>query len=318
MENQAEEHKLLIVSKDFEVYEQLLIQARLPKLSIKAFDDPQEAFRSGEDCDLLFGEPSLICQVLNLLPSLKWCQSSWAGVEPMLVSDLRRDYILTNARNVYGAMMSEYVFGYLLLIERRILQRWQSQLKRMWDESPSGVLQGKVIGLLGVGSIGSHLAATAHHFGMKVFGYTQKSETCPDVDRYFHGNALLDFASKLDYLVSSLPGTNSTKGIINRDLLSALPKHSWLVNIGRGNAVDESALAEALTSSSIAGAVLDVFKEEPLYEDHPLWRTPNTFITSHTAARNYPPDIAALFIENYKLFIAGKPLRYQVKFDQQY
>src|SRR4030042_5604540 len=192
-----EGHRLLILSKDFEEFKQIIIKAGLPNLSILAVDNPDEAIKLGHECNLLFGEPSLIYQVLNHLPYLRWCQTTWAGVEPLLASDLRRDYTLTNARNVYGAMMSEYVFGYLLFIERRILSRWQSQLNWKWDERPSGTLKDKVIGLLGVGTIGSHLATTAHHFGMRVNGYTHNSETCRDVDQYFHEDAILDFVRNL-------------------------------------------------------------------------------------------------------------------------
>jgi phosphoglycerate dehydrogenase-like enzyme len=311
-------HKLLILSKEFEIYQQLIEQAKLPELSILAVDNPEKAIEIGADCDLLFGEPSLISKVINHLPGIMWVQSSWAGVEPILATGLRRDYVLTNARKVYGEMMSEYVFGYLLMIERKILPRWQSQLKGKWDDRPHGTLKGKVIGLMGVGTIGSHLAKTAHHFGMRVYGFTRQSETCQEVDRYFHSGEILDFTAELDYLVNSLPGTPDTKRFIEASFLSALPRSAWLVNIGRGSTVDEPALVDALNSGSIAGAILDVFLEEPLTADHPLWKTPNTFITSHTAAINYPPDIAALFIENYKLLIKGMPVLYRVNIEQHY
>jgi phosphoglycerate dehydrogenase-like enzyme len=308
MENQSELHQLLILSKDFEVYRALIEQMKLPGLSIRAVKEPNDALNIGGECDLLFGEPSLISKVVNYLPCIKWIQASWAGVEPLLVSNMRRDYFLTNARNVYGPMMSEYVFGYMLMIERRILTRWQSQFSGKWEDSPSSSLKGKIIGLMGVGTIGTHLAATAKHFGMQVYGYTYQTEKCSEVDKYFHGDTRLDFAADLDYLVCTLPGTPSTKDIVNGAFLAAIPQRAWLVNIGRGSIVDESALIEALNNKSLAGAVLDVFMEEPLPRTHPLWSTPNTFITFHTAARNYPPDIASLFIENYRLLIQGKPL----------
>jgi phosphoglycerate dehydrogenase-like enzyme len=211
-------------------------------------------------------------------------------------------------------MMCEYVFGYLLLIERRILNRWQSQLKGKWDNSSTGTLKDKLFGLLGVGTIGSKLAETAHHFGMRVYGYTRKSETCTDVDRYFHGESLCDFAANIDYLVCTLPGTPATNRIVDAEFLGALPPKAWLVNIGRGSTVNEDALVNSLNDGSLAGAILDVFEEEPLPPDHALWYTPNTFITSHTAALNYPADIASIFINNYKLFIQGEPLLYQVNF----
>lgn len=318
MNKNHEIHRLLILSKDSTVYKRLIEQAGLPNLSILEENDPTKAIAFGSECDLLFGEPSLLSQVVNQLPNLHWCQSSWAGVEPLLVPGLRKDYILTNARNVYGSMMSEYVFGYLLLIERQIIQRWQSQLNQIWEDKPTGSLKGKVIGLLGVGTIGSHLAATAHHFGMQVLGYTRMSEACQNVDQYFHGDEILNFSRKLDYLVCSLPDTPATKEIVDEKILSSLGSRAWLINIGRGSTLDEMALVKALKCGTIAGAVLDVFNEEPLPKDHPLWYTPNTFITSHTAAKNYLPDIAGLFIENYKLFINGRALQHQVRFENFY
>jgi phosphoglycerate dehydrogenase-like enzyme len=256
--------------------------------------------------------------VVNILPKIKWVQTTWAGVEPLLANDMRRDYLLTNARNVYGSMMSEYVFGYLLLIERKILPRWQSQLSGKWDDRPHGTLKGKKLGLMGVGAIGSHIAGTAKHFGMRVLGFTRQSESCDYVDQYFHDEAWTDFAADLDYLVCTLPGTASTRGILDCTFLAALPQKAWLINVGRGSTIDEPALIEALNNGSLAGAVLDVFTQEPLPGDHPLWSTPHTFITSHTAARNYLPDIASLFIENYQRYIQGQPLLYQVDFELGY
>ena len=318
MKNNSIRHSLLIVSKHFETYQQLIEPAHLPGLSILAFNEPDRAIHSANGCDLVFGEPSLVSQVVNYLPHLKWVQANWAGVEPLLAPGLRRDYILTNARNVYGPMMAEYVFGYLLMIERRILQFWQAQLEKKWEELPSGTLKGKLLGLLGVGTIGAYLASTAGAFGMKTYGYTRQSEACSDVDKYFHGDSWRAFAADLDYLVCSLPGTPGTKSVLNTDLLSALPPKTWLVNVGRGSTVDEPALVNALNKGALAGAILDVFWEEPLPLEHPLWSTPNTFITAHVAARNYPPDLASIFIENYKLFIQAQPLLCQVDFERGY
>ena len=113
---------------------------------------------------------------------MRWAQSTWAGVEPLLDPSLRRDYALTNARGVFGALMSEYVFGYLIAHERRMLEKHALQEAGRWDQAPPGTLRGKRIGLLGVGSIGAALARTAKHFGMRVKGYTRASEGCPDVD----------------------------------------------------------------------------------------------------------------------------------------
>ncbi|MFZ5819220.1 MAG: D-2-hydroxyacid dehydrogenase [Chloroflexota bacterium] len=302
-------HKLALLSKQADEYRRLLEAASLPDLEIVAAPAP--------DCDLAFGEPVLIRERLSKLPGLRWAQSTWAGVEPLLDPSLRRDYTLTNARGVFGPLMSEYVFAYLLLHERRILGRIQSQQECHWDPSETGVLRGKTLGLLGVGSIGCHLAATARHFGMEVRGFTRAGETCPHVSAYHH-NDLPSFAAGLDYLVCTLPGAPGTRRLVDAALLEALPAHALFINVGRGSVVDEPALAAALSSGKIAGAVLDVFEQEPLPSSHIFWETPNLLLTFHTAAPSFPEDIAGLFIENYQLLLDGKPLRYQVDFERGY
>ena len=303
-------HKLLILAELADQYRTLVEEAQLPDLVIESAPT--------SEIDIVLGEPSRIKAALASLPALSWSQSIWAGVEPLLDPASRRDYILTNARGVFGGLMSEYILGYLLAYERRIFQRLEDQKNKRWDDSDTGTLRGKTIGLLGVGSIGADVARTAKFFGMTVRGYTMGSETSSDVDKYYHGNDLLDFATGIDYLVNILPNTKDTRKIINADLLNILPSHALVINVGRGPAVDESALLEALNQNKIAGAVLDVFEKEPLPKDHPFWTTPNLLITFHTAAPSLAQDIAKIFIENYKLFIEGKPLKYQVDFDKGY
>ena len=308
-------HKLLILSQDENKYRALIEGARLVNLEV--------ANQPADDVDIALGEPSLIKVALASLPALSWAQSIWAGIEPLLDPTLRRDYILTNARGVFGELMSEYVIGYLLAHERKIFQRFEAQKNKNWEDSDTRTLRGKTIGLLGVGSIGAEVALTAKFFGMNVRGYTVESETSTHVDRYYHptlesDSLLSDFASGLDYLVNILPNTKDTRKIINADLLNALPSHALVINVGRGPAVDESALIGALSQNKIAGAVLDVFEQEPLSKDHPFWTTPNLLITFHTAAPSLPEDITNLFIENYELFIEGKLLKYQVDFEKGY
>ncbi len=311
--------KVLLLSRYADEFRRLIEAADLPALEkLAATKDAAEALTLGSDFDVVFGEPALIRLVLAALPNLRWVQSIWAGVEPLLDPSLRRDYVLTNARGVFGALMSEYVFGYLLLHERRIFERFQAQQEKHWDHTRTGSLRGKTIGLLGVGSIGAHLAQTAKHFGMTVRGYTRSSEACPAVDVYYHGSALLDFATGLDYLVSVLPNTASTRRIVDAPLLDCLPAHAVFINVGRGATVDEFALIDALENHKLALAVLDVFEQEPLPTDHPFWRTSNLLMTFHTSAPSFPADLSQLFIENYQRYANGQPLLHLVDFERGY
>ena len=300
---------LLILSHDADEYRILIEKANLPDLHIVS---------EYAQADIALGEPKAIRDALPLLSRTKWIQAIYAGVEPLVDPAQRRDYVLTNARSVFGGLMSEYVFGYLLFLEKRILDRIQAQQTREWRRTEPGVLRGKTLGLLGVGSIGAHLAGTAKHFGMGVKGFTRSSEDSPQVDQYFHGDQLLEFAVELDYLVVVLPRTSDTNKIVDEAVLHALPRHAVLINVGRGNAVDEPALAKALNEGRLAAAVLDVFDQEPLPQEHPFWRTPNLYMSYHTSAISYPEDITRVFIENYLLYIAGKPLKYVVDFARGY
>lgn len=310
--------KLLIISRHAEVYRQLLETAELPDLEIVTATNVTEAEAIGLDCEIVLGEPKLVQPILMKLNNLRWAQSMYAGVEQFLDPSLRRDYVLTNARNVFGGLMSEYVFGYLLNHERRIFDRYRAQREHRWDSSTTGMLRGKTIGLLGVGSIGAVIAKTAKHFGMTVHGYTRSSEDCSDVDAYYHGKDLLAFANNLDYLVSVLPNTSETHHIVDASLLNALPARAIFINVGRGGAVDESALIGALESKQIAGAVLDVFDQEPLPKEHPFWGTPNLLMTFHTSAPSLPEDIVRIFRENYLRYLRGEELKYKVDFERGY
>jgi len=303
-------HKLLILSQDENKYRALIEEARLSHLEF--------ATQPAADVDIVLGEPNPIKAALAALPALVWAQSIWAGIEPLLDPASRRNYTLTNARGVFGGLMSEYVIGYLLAHERKIFKRLEDQKNKSWDELETGTLRGKTIGLLGVGSIGAEVARAAKFFGMKVRGYTRTSETSADIDQYYHDAHLQEFAKGLDYLINILPNTVDTRKIIDANLLNALPSRALVINVGRGQAVDESALITALAQNKIAGAVLDVFDREPLPKDHPFWTTPNLLMTFHTAAPSLPEDLAKIFIENYKLFIQGKPLNYQVDFERGY
>ena len=315
---------LHILASNADEYARLIESVHLPNLHITA---------SPEDSEIILGEPRLIREALPHLSHPKWIQSIYAGVESLMDSSLRRDYVLTNARGVFGELMSEYVIGYLLAHEKKIFQRLQAQQANRWDRFESGMLRGKTLGLLGVGSIGAHLAGVAKAFGMQIWGYTKESETSTNVDRYFHPDilesdsnlsmqerapALQRFAAGLDYLIVILPRTKDTDHIVNTDLLDAMPSHAILINVGRGNAVDEPALVDALTQRKIAGAILDVTEKEPLPADHPFWTTPNLLLTFHTSAISYPEDLVKLFSENYQLYMAGQPLKHRVDFERGY
>jgi len=306
---------VLIVSDDAKIYDELLMAKQL---NIKATVYTNETlFSILQDANIVFGSPSRIKPLLPSLPALQWVQSSWAGVEPLLTDDVRQDYILTNMRGVFGELMGEYVLGYLLAHEKRLFAQMKAQKNKQWDETIVGRLRGKTIGIMGVGTIGAHVAKMCKLFGMRVYGYTHKSENSSDVDVYYHDN-LVDFVRELDYLVNILPNTPHTQNIINSTIFEGLPNHALFINVGRGSAVDEQALLHALHHEQIAGAVLDVFQQEPLPTSHPFWETPNLHMTFHTAALSHPEDVVGVFVDNYTRWVNNTPLQYQIDFQQGY
>lgn len=308
---------LLILSSRAPAYAQL-VRAALPDLPLLATTDPTHARAEGAGCPIVLADPGLLRPILDDLRRLQWVQSTWAGVDALLHEGLRRDYVLTNVRGVFGPAVAEYVLGYAIMHERLGWQRFRAQQEARWNQTPPGSLQGKTLGILGVGSIGAHLAAAVKPFGLRVLGYTSHSEDCAAVDRYYHGGELHAFAAACDYVVCTLPNTPQTRHLIDAAFLAAMPAHAVLINVGRGATVDEAALVAALERGNIGGAVLDVFEHEPLPPDHPLWRLPNVLITSHTAAVSFPEQIAPLFIDNYRRWAVGEPLLHRVDFAAGY
>jgi len=237
----------------------------------------------------------------------------------LLAADTRRDYMLTNTRGLFGPSMSEFVFAYALMLERQVLHKMAAQRAHRWDGAWTGSLRHKRLGLLGVGSVGAHVAATAKHFGMEVHGFTRASERCEHIDAYYHGaEQLAAFCHDLDYLVCTLPATPQTRGLVDAQLLAALPARCVLMSVGRGAVVEEAALVAALREGRLAAAVLDVCEVEPLPSQHVLWETPNVYLTAHTAAPSYPLAVWELLRDKLVRFLAHEPLSHVVDFDRGY
>jgi phosphoglycerate dehydrogenase-like enzyme len=286
-------------------------------LTVKACLSAEQALDEYDGEAILFGNPDMIGRLLPTMPAVEWVQSSWAGITPLLALD-RRDYVLTGVKDVFGPQMSEYVMGYLLAHELKVLERIKAQREHRWLETRSGALEGKQIGIMGSGSIGQHVAKTAAYFGMTVSGLSRSGTPVEYFENMFNISEKEGFLNELDYLVTALPHTTDTDNLIDSAALSLLPNHAYLVNVGRSNVIDDEALMQALRNKTLAGAVLDVFDEEPIPEASGLWDTPNLSITAHIAAISDPLLIVPIFVENYRRFVGGKPLNYIIDFDAGY
>jgi len=286
-------------------------------VAVKTCTSEDEALENYSGQRILFGNPAMIAAILPQMPEVDWVQSTWAGVTPLTTLD-RRDYTLTGVKDVFGPQISEYVMGYLLAHELKVLERMDEQRLGNWFDAPSGVMHGKRLGIMGTGSIGAHIARTAGAFGVNAVGLNLSGEASAGFDEVMPVTRLHEFLDGLDYLVATLPQTNSTEKLLDKAALKKLPAHAYFVNVGRGNVVDDEALVGALQNRELAGAALDVFDEEPIPQGSSLWHAPNLSITAHIAAISHPSLIAPIFVENYQRYHAGQPLKYVIDFDKGY
>ena len=307
----ADPNVLLILSRNAARYGGLIDSAGLTGLErhvSECVDDAREAARRAT---IVLGDPPLVSGILADAPNLRWIQSTFAGVDALLPLP-REGILLTHVKGVFGPLMSEYVFGYIIALTRNLFEMRENQMRGAWCEMPYRSLSGKRIGICGTGDIGRHLSRTARHFGMEVWGYRRSIRPCPDVDRIFYRDDFAVFLAGADVVVITLPLTSATRGLFDEKAFAAMKETAVLINVGRGPVVSEADLARAIQGGRIRGAVLDVFETEPLPPDSPLWTLPGVFITPHQAAFSFAEDIAAIFLENYRRFTAGDPLKYVV------
>ena len=308
-------HKLLLLTKVNQQYRDLIEALELPNL-VLLNDDPRYLI----EADIWLAEPKLAAPLLPHAKNLKWLQSSFAGIEALMSPRGRKDYLLTNIKGIFGPLMSEYVFGYLLAhIRSHDFYRLQQRQKHWQVESPPySSLQNMRLLLLGTGSIAQYLAKTAQHFGMHVTGINSSGNTVDSFDAIKTMPTLGEALTKADVVVNLLPSTPATRNILNADMLATLKPDAILFNVGRGDALDLDALNNQLIANPSQQAILDVFTQEPLPNSHPIWERENTIITPHMSALSQPEQIVTQFSQNYHRYLAGKPLANVIDFNKGY
>ncbi|MBX2822766.1 MAG: D-2-hydroxyacid dehydrogenase [Rhodothermaceae bacterium] len=311
-------NRLLILSDKSQEYAEALISHKLEGLEIHLANDTNIDPALLAETDIILGRPDLTVKILNHTQKVRWIQSSFAGIEPFCDSGIPNGCVLTGVKEIFGPLMSEYVFGYILALERNIFQMRQNQFSATWEKIPYRSLSELTIGICGLGSIGKHLATTASHFGMTVLGLSRSGAPTPNVDRTYPTSEILPFVPPLDYLVCVLPNTDETRHIVNEQVIQRMKSSAVLINVGRGATVDEQAVSKALKNGELRAAVLDVFEEEPLDASSPLWGLKNAYITPHNSATTPPRGIVNIFCENYHRYRQGKPLKYIIDLDRGY
>jgi len=298
-------HKLLIYHKDAKLYEEILSK-RLPHLEICSASQPEKAIPFIKEAEILltWGIPD---ELLKEAENLTWFASLGAGNEHLVNNPLIPKSIPFTKATVYGEMMAEYVFAYLLYFLRDLPKYFRSQKKRVWEQTRPERLRGKTMGILGLGSIGKEIAERGKQFGMNILGVKRNPESVEHVDQVFCPKDLEKMIPLADILVNTLPLTKETYRFLGERELRLMKEGAILFNIGRGKTIDQNALIKNLKAGSIR-AVLDVFEEEPLPPESELWDLENVIITPHVSGINLPEEICEEFIRNYERWVRGKPL----------
>ena len=243
--------------------------------------DALDAFFFSED---LYYLPESFGAFLSLLESSPptWMQTASTGVDHALFASLLQSgAIVTNSPGVHGSAIAEYVFAYILSHAKRLPQHAANQSDHQWTPLESVELAGQTLGIVGYGGIGEACAKLARAFGMKTIATKRRPPSNQYLDQHVAPERLHELLEASDYVVLCCPLTDQTMNLLDADALAAMQAHALLINVARGRVVDHDALADALKSRAIAGAVLDVAPLEPLQPDSPLWDLPNCRITPH-------------------------------------
>ena len=263
-------------------YKQMLLE-RFPQLTINVVGHHSDVDPYIADTDILLCfSPPMADHVVRDGKKLKWIQALGTGVDNIVdLPSLAPEVVVTNVRGIHGAPVSEATIAFMLSLARDMPRSVHAQGRRDWERWPARLLAGKTVGILGVGLIAEYLAPICKALGMTTVGITGSPRPTPGFDRMAKRDDLVAVAPELDFLVALVPMSEETRNIIGAKVFAAMKPSAYLVNVARGGVVDEPALIKALEAGEIAGAGLDVFSEEPLPADNPLWKTKNLTIFPH-------------------------------------
>ena len=303
-----------------------------------AFEDIPENLRNS--VEILYGWGRSIAEA-HRFPNLKWIQAHSAGINIMLDKPVwQSQVILTTSSGIHSIPMAEQALAMMLAFRWKLLQMFQLQRQTEWPEGrwekfAMPELRGSTVGIVGYGSIGRELARLSQAIGMRVLalnrsgqrsrgaGYVIPGTGDPDAvipEKIYSTGGLFDMLPACDYVVLLTPLTSDNYHFFNAEAFSRMKPTAFFFNLGRGAVVDELALVDALRRGQIAGAGLDVFEQEPLPPDSPLWQLNNVIIFPHVGGftPHYDDRACDLFAENLRRYLAGEPLLNLVERERGY
>jgi D-2-hydroxyacid dehydrogenase (NADP+) len=293
---------------------------KLTNVSELARDERKGNAIAKKQLDALLAEAEVIYgftfpeNVIARAPKLKWIQTMSAGVDRLLDDKFRRSsVIMTNVSGIHATPIGEFVLGLMLMFAKQSPLCFQLKQGRQWKPFLPSVLRSKTVGIVGLGSIGREVARLAKAFGMRVVATrrsARRSQRARYVDVLFVPHQLLQLLSESDFVVLALPLTPESTRIIGESELRSMKPTAYLINVARGNLIDEAALVHALEEHWIAGAGLDVFATEPLPTDSRLWELSNVIFSPHIAGgmEGYIEQATAVFCENLSRYLSGRKL----------
>lgn len=303
-------HKVYLLTEDDDYYLNLLKSVDLAELEVTT---------RREQATILLASPPMAAKCLNEFPNLEWIQSVYAGIDALLPHLSSFSGQLTNVKGIFGQQIAEYVLGYVIEYHRHFDHYRSKQQATSWAPRPYQSLNGKNMVILGTGSIGSHLAEVAKSFAIEPIG-VNRSGIPPKHSPFsatYHIQELATALKQADIVVNTLPNTPETQHILNQQSLADC-QGALLFNVGRGTAIEESGLVNALEQGHIQHAFLDVFEQEPLPQDHPFWSHNSITVTPHIAALSFPEQVVEIFADNFHCWRDGFSLNNVVDTDKGY
>ena len=291
-----------------------LLSKQLPGLRILSAGEVEDglAVIEKENVEIILSPTRRVTdELLEKALDLRWIASTSAGNDRLAKNPRLSPAVLLTKGTSHGTTMAEYVLAYMLYFSRQIENNLVKQREKIWNRSLPEVrpfsLQGKTLGVLGLGSIGKKVAQYGKALGMRVLGLKRTPEPVDDVDRIFSPGQLERMIPLVDTLVVVLPLTQETVHFLGEKELRLMKEGALLINIGRGKEIDEAGLIRVLKTKKIH-AVLDVCETEPLPQESELWAMKNVILTPHVSGIVTPEELCAEFVANYQRWIAGKPL----------
>lgn len=298
---------LLILEQRAKEYEEAL-RPKFPGMAIHAATKEEEIGEFIEQTDILL-TIRISEELLKKASKLQWIHALTTGVDYIAnLPSLRKEVLLTSTRGIHGPQVSEMAFLLMLALNRNFPEVIRNQDKSSWQRWPGKLLWKKKVGILGIGVIGEEIARKCNAFGMEVLGIDIVKRKVEWIDAFYGPDEIVKVAKEVDYFIIVAPYTPQTEKMVGAEVLSAMKPTAFLLNLGRGEIIDDDALISVLKSGKIAGAGLDTYRREPLPKDHPFWGMKNVIVSPHVAGMCdiYVEQALTIFEENLQRFLKGE------------